>query len=103
MDMARGKVMKIITTLSKDERDSYEVIYNKISCAKQALRANAIPPYAPVQAADRYFREAIFAYADAQYLQEYFWRELARRYGVEQKYMDRLQVDFDTNKLFVKD
>ncbi|GBR73747.1 hypothetical protein NO1_1053, partial [Candidatus Termititenax aidoneus] len=76
---------KVITVLNRDDVRSLEIAYNKTVCAKQALRANAIPPYAPVQTADKYFREAIFAYADAQYLQEYFWRDLARRYGIRQK------------------
>jgi hypothetical protein len=93
--------MRTIATLSQDDVRCCEIARNKAVCACQALRPNAIPSYAPVQAADRYFREALFAYADAKYLQEVFWRDMARRYGVEQKDMGRLQVDFSTNKLFI--
>jgi hypothetical protein len=90
--------MKILAKLTRNDMRSYEIAVNKADCAKQAMRPNAIPPYAPVQAVDKYFREAIFAYADAEYLQDYFWRDMARRYGVEQT---ALHVDFNTNELFV--
>ncbi|MDR1324269.1 MAG: hypothetical protein LBK68_07535 [Candidatus Margulisbacteria bacterium] len=92
--------MKTIATLTSDDIRSLEIAVNKAACARQAMCPNAIPPYAPIQAADKYFREAIFAYADAEYLQDYFWRDLARRYGVEQT---GLQVDFNTNELFVSE
>ena len=95
--------MKTLAILTRDDIRNLEIAYNKVSCARQALRPNAIPPYSPHSAADRYFREALFAYADARYLQGYFWRELAGRYGVEQKDMGRLQVDFDTKKLFINE
>jgi hypothetical protein len=92
-----------LAVLSKDDIRSLEIAYNKVVCARQALRPNAIPPYAPKTAADRFFREAVFAYADAQYLQEYFWRELAGRHGVAGKDIGRLNVDFNTNELLLRD
>jgi hypothetical protein len=90
--------MKILAKLTRDDIRSYEIAVNKAVCARQAMRPNAIPSYAPIQAADRYFREAIFACADAEYLQGYFWRDMAQRYGVEQT---GLQIDFNTNELFI--
>ncbi|GBR73292.1 hypothetical protein NO1_0698 [Candidatus Termititenax aidoneus] len=92
--------MKTLAVLTRDDIRSLEIAINKTTCAQQALRANAIPANAPKTAADKYFREAMFACADAQYLQEYFWRDLARRYGVEQT---RLRVDFNTSKLFINE
>ncbi|MDR1322869.1 MAG: hypothetical protein LBK68_00345 [Candidatus Margulisbacteria bacterium] len=92
--------MKTLTKLTRDDICSFEIAVNKAACAKQAMCPTAIPPYTPVSAADRYFREAIFAYADAEYLQDYFWRDLAQRYGVEQT---GLQVDFNTNELFISE
>jgi hypothetical protein len=92
--------MRIIATLTRDDIRSREIAYNKTICARQALYPNTIPSYAPKSAADRYFREALFAYADAEYLQGYFWRDMARQYGVEQT---SLQLDFNTGELFVNE
>jgi hypothetical protein len=95
--------MRTITLLPKKDIDSYETIHNKLTCAQQAMRPNAVPPYAPVSARDKFFREAIFAYADAQYLQEYFWRDLARRHGVEPADQPKLEVDFNTSRLLMRE
>ncbi|MDR1323649.1 MAG: hypothetical protein LBK68_04335 [Candidatus Margulisbacteria bacterium] len=90
--------MKTLARLTRDDIRSLEIAVNKAACARQAMRPNAIPPYAPAQAVDKYFREALFAYADAEYLQDYFWRDMAGKYGVKQT---SLQVNFNTNELFI--
>jgi hypothetical protein len=95
--------MKILATLTRDDIRSLEIAYNKTICARQAMRPNAVPSYAPVSARDKFFREAIFAYADARYLQDYFWRDLARRHGVEEKDTGKMYVDFDAYKLLMKE
>jgi hypothetical protein len=95
--------MRVIATLTKDDIRSLEIANNKAACARQAMCPNAIPPYAPVSAADKYFREAIFAYADAEYLQEVLWRDLARQHNIAEKEINRLYVDFNTKELFVRD
>jgi hypothetical protein len=80
-----------------------EAIMNKISCAQQALRPDAVPRYAPKSAADRFFREAIFALADVHYLRDNFWRDLAGQYGIAEKDMEKLYVDFSTDKLLIRE
>ncbi|MDR1323426.1 MAG: hypothetical protein LBK68_03200 [Candidatus Margulisbacteria bacterium] len=92
--------MKILARLTRDDIRSLEIAVNKAACARQAMCPNAVPPYAPAQAVDKYFREALFAYADTEYLQDYFWRDLAGKYGVEQT---ALQVDFNTQELFISE
>jgi hypothetical protein len=94
---------KTLATLTRYDIRSLEIADNKALCARQALRPNAIPPYAPKTAADKYFREALFAYADAEYLQEYFWRSLARQHNIAEEDMDKLYVDFNANELFLVD
>jgi hypothetical protein len=91
--------MRTIALLLKKDIDSYETIYNKLVCSRQALRPDAVPLYTPVSARDKFFREAIFAYADAQYLQEYFWRDLGWRHGISDRNIGKLFIDFNTNKL----
>jgi hypothetical protein len=93
--------MKVLATLSRDDIRSLEIVSNKVACARQAIHPNAVPHYSPKSAADRFFREAVFAYADAVYMQGYCWRELGRRHGVAEADVSKLHVDFNTNKLFV--
>ena len=93
--------MKYITSLTEEHIRSWEIIDNKVVCAKQALHSDAVPFYAPKSAAEKYFREAIFVLADAQYLQDKYWYDLAQQYNIEQKDLEKLYVDFRTSKLFL--
>jgi hypothetical protein len=95
--------MRHLATLTKDDIRSLEIAGNKTACARQALRPDAVPSYAPKAAADRYFREAIFAYADARYLRDSFWRDMAGRYGVPKEDTGRMYVDFNTKELSLRD
>jgi hypothetical protein len=95
--------MKHLDILTKDDMRSLAITVNKINCAKQSLRPDAVPVYAPVNARNKYFREAIFALADAQYLEDNFWRNLAEQYGIEPKDREKMYLDFNTNKLFLRD
>ncbi|MDR1114529.1 MAG: hypothetical protein LBL50_05505 [Candidatus Margulisbacteria bacterium] len=95
--------MRKLVVLTEDDIHSLEIAANKVFCAYQVLRPDAVPPYAPKAAADKFFREAIFAYADAQYLRDNFWLGLARQYGIAEKDMSKLYVDFHTNELLIKD
>jgi hypothetical protein len=89
--------------LSQDDVKSFEIIKNKLGCAGQLVHPGAVPQYASVSAADKFFREAIFALADAEYLQKSFWRNVARQHVVAEENMSRLYVDFNTNELFLRD
>jgi hypothetical protein len=93
--------MKRLATLTRDDIRSLEIASNKVTCARQAIHPNTVPLYAPKSAADKYFREAIFALADGEYLQDSFWRELAKEHGIAAEDMGKLYVDFNTNELFV--
>ncbi|MDR1453097.1 MAG: hypothetical protein LBJ25_03885 [Candidatus Margulisbacteria bacterium] len=95
--------MRTLAMLTRDDIRNFEVAHNKVLCARQALRPNAVPAYAPLQARDKFFREAIFASADAEYLEDSFWRELSRQHGIASADMGRLRVDFNTNELLVNE
>ena len=94
--------MHIIAVLTQNEMSSLELLINKSICAKQALRPDAVPPYAPAAAKDKFFREVIFAYADVRYLQQRFWRDLAKQHGIATEDISKMHVDFDTNELSLK-
>jgi len=92
--------MKCIATLTKNEVRSMELANNSITCAGQALRPDAVPSYVEESAAKKYFHEAIFAYADAKFLQKLLWSDLAARYNVP---VEKLYIDFGKYKLFITD
>ena len=94
---------KILGYVTQDDVRSLELSMNKTDCAKQALRPDAVPPYAPTAAKEKFFKEAIFAYADAIYLQDFFWRNLAQRHGIPPQDAGRLYIDFNTNELSLRD
>jgi len=95
--------MKQLGILTGDDLHSLELAQNKINCARQSLRPDAVPAYAPVGAKTEFFKEAIFAYADALYLQDSFWQDLAKQYCVSDKDMGKLWVDFNAGMLFLLD
>ncbi|MDR1452584.1 MAG: hypothetical protein LBJ25_01215 [Candidatus Margulisbacteria bacterium] len=95
--------MRTLALLTKDDIRDLEVASNKVLCARQAMRPGAVPAYAPLQARDKFFREAIFASADAEYLQNSFWRELARRFGLSDGDSGKLYVDFNTKELLMNE
>jgi hypothetical protein len=93
--------MKLVASLRDDDIRFLEVAANKISCARQALKLDTVLPYISSSVAENFFREAIFALADAQYLRDCFWRSVILRYGVSMK--DELYVDFDLNCLYMQE
>jgi hypothetical protein len=94
---------KVLAILDGTEIKLLEIAFNNISCAGQLMRPDALPAYAPSSAADKFFRQAIFAYADALYFQESCWRDLASIYGLRQKKdLRRLRLDHITQELFVE-
>ncbi|MDR1113948.1 MAG: hypothetical protein LBL50_02535 [Candidatus Margulisbacteria bacterium] len=79
------------------------IAVNNASCAKQSLHPGAVPADAPASAKDKFFREMLFAYADANYLQKYFWREIMLAHNIKSEYAGKLSVDFLTNDLFIEE
>ncbi|GBR74945.1 hypothetical protein NO1_2031 [Candidatus Termititenax aidoneus] len=90
---------KNTVVLGKEESDSYYLISNKIKCAKQALHPGFID--AADREAGRIVRDAIFALADYQALQNNFWRELAARHGIKPEHITKLRIDFAANRLYI--
>ena len=94
---------QVLAVLNREYINNWELLINKVHCARQALRPNAVTSYAPNSAKDKFFREAIFAYADALYLEEYFWRDLAKQYGISVQDISKLYIDFNTRELLVEE
>jgi len=94
------KLIKYLATLTKDDVRSMELANNSISCAEQALRPDAVPANLPEFMTKKYFHEALFAYADAKFLQKLLWQDLAECYSAP---IEKLYLDFGTRKLFIAD
>ena len=94
---------QVLAVLSLDEINGLNLAVNKMNCAGQALRPDAVPVYAPEAARINFFREAIFAYADAQCLQDFFWQDLAKQYAIATPDVGKLAIDFQTNELLLRD
>jgi hypothetical protein len=94
---------KLLAVLDNVEIKLMEVAFNNVSCTKQLMRPDALPASLPQSAADEFFRQAIFAHADALYFQESCWRDLARMHGIRQREdMRQLQLDYIAQELFVE-
>jgi hypothetical protein len=94
---------RMIAELKEAEVKYSEILTNKIKCARQAVSPAAIPPYAPPAAAEKFFREAIFVLADAQYLEDELWRSLAQQYNISLDDRKKMYLDFGTQTLFLED
>jgi hypothetical protein len=92
---------RAIAKLSPEELGSLEVITNKIACAKQALSMSIFPSGLSRSTADKFFREIIFALADAKYLEDVFWREIALKYKA--RYSKKIYIDFSTSELLLEE
>ncbi|GBR73342.1 hypothetical protein NO1_0740 [Candidatus Termititenax aidoneus] len=75
---------------------------NKFHCAKQNVSLGS-PQNIPPAAAEKFCREALFALADAQYLLESFWREIAYRYNLEHNSLDRAFIDYSAGELWIEE
>jgi hypothetical protein len=93
---------QIIAVLQPEEVRLVELAANKVSCAKQLLHPAAAPAYTSAPAKNKFFREAIFAYADADYLHRTFWRDLGVLYGIRRKDLNRLILNYGTRELFIE-
>jgi hypothetical protein len=91
--------MKFISDLTKDDMRSIEIITNKVACAEQFVRPDAVPSGLPSAVAKSFFKEAVFSLADARFLRDYFWLDIAKRHNVSADDLPRLHMDFEAKKL----
>ncbi|GBR73654.1 hypothetical protein NO1_0989 [Candidatus Termititenax aidoneus] len=100
-------VRRVIVKLKKGDVKSYEVSWNKFYCARQAVSPAALPAGVPLAAAEKFFREAIFALGDAQYLVDHFFlREIISDYGLDRallKRADKFFINYGTQELLLEE
>jgi hypothetical protein len=100
-------VRRVIVKLQKGDVKSYEVAWNKFYCARQAVSPAALPAGIPPAAAEKFFRKAIFAFGDAQYLVDHFFlREIISAYGLDKellKQADKIFMNYGTQELLLEE
>jgi hypothetical protein len=90
-----------LAIVPKDIIRKFEITTNKYQCARQAVRPGFVPESISTAEAERIFKEALFALADAEYLLNIFWCDLENDYplikGVEK---GNLFIDYVTHELY---
>lgn len=71
-----------------------DILRNKIFCAKQAVSPDAVPEGIESGKAVSFFKEAIFALGDAEFLYEKFWQDITARHNISKESQDRLYIEF---------
>jgi hypothetical protein len=90
---------RIVAQLQRDDVKRHELILNKFYCAKQAASPAAVPPNVPRAAAEKFFRESLFALGDAKYLVNDFWQGLTRKHQLDKDSIQKMFIHYGTGKL----
>jgi hypothetical protein len=85
---------KTIMSLQNRDRIEIDILRNKMFCAKQAVSPEALPERLTEDKAVAFFKEAIFALGDAEFLYEKFWQNIAVRHNISKELRERLYIEF---------
>jgi hypothetical protein len=97
-----GKKVLLGITATKEELDSLKLIQNKYSCACQAAQPNAIPDGIPKEKAEAYIASALGVKAEAQWLQQLWWEEVALKYNFKDKAgQANVSIDFTDGSFYI--
>ena len=92
---------RLIAVLDAEKIQYFQRATVKKTCAQQAASPGSLPNCISGPDANKHFREALFALADAEFLCADFWREQARAYKIDPRL--KLYLDFDTKELFAEE
>ncbi|MDR1452554.1 MAG: hypothetical protein LBJ25_01065 [Candidatus Margulisbacteria bacterium] len=93
---------RILARLPQEDLKFFELVTSKFYCAKQNVSLSASADFSTA-AAEEFYREAFFALADAQYLLDGFWREVAGRHNLAEDILSRAFIDFSTGELWLEE
>jgi hypothetical protein len=85
---------KTIMALQHKDRIEIDILRNEMFCAKQAASLEALPEGVSKDKALSFFKEAIFALGDAEFLYEKFWQDIAARHNISKELQERLYIEF---------
>jgi hypothetical protein len=92
-----------LATVPYEDLKFLEDAENRVVCARQAIRLDALPAGVSAERAEYFFREAIFAYADAQWLRNVIAHEIGRQYKIEKQVTDAWYIDFNSGDLYIEE
>jgi len=84
---------------TKEELDSIKLIQNKISCASQACRPDAIPDGVDEIKAKWFIQSAIDSLASYRWLEEDWWSEVKKKYELPKDV--NVWIDFDNAEFYL--
>ena len=85
--------------ISKEELDSLQLIQNKLNCAAQAARPEAIPDGISESKARIFIQAAIDSLASYRWLQKDWWDSIMIKYDTPKD--KNINIDFNTNDLYI--
>lgn len=95
MDNKKG--LNIFCT--KEEIDSIQLIRNKIDCASQACRPDAIPDGINEIKAKWFIQSAIDSLASYRWIEQEWWKEIKKKYNLPLNI--NIWVDFETQEFYI--
>lgn len=82
-----------------DELNEIELIQNRISCAQQAARPDAIPKGISSENAEAFIRAALESLAQARWLEDRWWKQVRVKYQLPHDV--NVWIDFMTKEFYV--
>lgn len=90
------KYLNIMCT--QEEADSLSLIINKISCASQAARVDAIPDGIDENKARIFIQAAIESLGNYKWLEEDWWKKAKKTYSLPEN--EIVYIDFADNQFY---
>jgi hypothetical protein len=92
--------IKVLRTVTKEEKDSMVLINTKLTCAEQAL--SVIPPGLEDNDARNYVKGCIDSLAEYRWLEKDWWDEMRKVYNLPEKDYFEVFLDFSTGDLYIE-
>jgi hypothetical protein len=94
---------KTVASIQNKDAREMDIVRNKIFCAKQAVSPEAVPEGIEKSKALSFFKEAIFALGDAEFLYEKFWQDITARHNISKEQQERLYIEFAAAELRMRE
>jgi len=94
-----GKRIDLNTICEKDDLDSLDLIRNKINCATQAVRPDAIPDGVSKEKAKLFIQSAIDSLGAYRWLENDWWKDIVKKYKLPQD--KNVRIDFGTGMFYI--
>jgi len=95
----QGKRLELKVYATKEAIDSLTLIQTRLNNADQSIRIDSLPENTRPEIATAYFKAAIEAKADAQFLMNDWWKNAMQDEKLKNK--GNVYIDFETREFYV--